>query len=295
MTAGVSIREGVGRMDREVAYTTADFQRIAQFLHATTGIRLTEGNERMVYARLASRVLELGLASFSAYVDLATSPREAVENDRLISALTTNTTHFYRESYHFDFLAETILPDLIRRAREGDRVRIWSAGCSTGDEPYSIALCLLTAFPDVASHDVRILATDIDRTALARAETANYSPNSLRDLPKALMEKHFDKVPDTTHRTPKPGLRALIAFRQLNLVGDWPFKGPFDVIFCRNVAIYMDADTQEHVWTGFRQVLRPGGHLFIGHSERLSASLKSDFSLVGTTTYRRSAAPGGER
>lgn len=295
MTARASTMESAARRDREVPYTAADFLRLTQFLHATTGIRLAEGNERMVYARLASRVAELGLASFSAYIDLATSPREVEELDRLISALTTNTTHFYRESYHFDYLADTIMPGLIRRAREGDRIRIWSAGCSTGDEPYSIALCLLTAFPDVASHDVRILATDIDRTALARAATASYAPNSLRDLPAPLLDKHFDTVPDTTHRTPKSAVRSLITFRQLNLIGQWPFKGPFDVIFCRNVAIYMDADTQQHVWTGFRDVLRPDGHLFIGHSERLSASLKADFSLVGTTTYRRNAMHGGER
>lgn len=295
MTSRASTLETAGRMDREVPYTSADFLRIALFLHATTGIRLTDSNERMVYARLASRVMELGLGSFSAYVDLATSPREVEETDRLISALTTNTTHFYRESYHFDFLAEMVMPDLIRRAREGERVRIWSAGCSTGDEPYSIALCLLTEFPDIASHDVRILATDIDKTALARAASASYSPSSLRDLPAALMDKHFDAVPETNLRTPKPGPKGLITFRQLNLIGQWPFKGPFDVIFCRNVAIYMDPDTQENVWTGFRKVLRPGGHLFIGHSERLSASLKADFSLVSTTTYRRNAVHVGER
>lgn len=295
MTARASILAGAARKDRDVSYTSADFARIAQFLHATTGIRLTDGNERMVYARLAARVLELGLASFSAYVDLATSPSENEERDRLISALTTNTTHFYREGYHFDFLTETILPGLIRRAREGDRIRIWSAGCSTGDEPYSIALCVLAAFPDVASHDVRILATDIDRTALGRAATASYSPNSLRELPASLAEKHFEAVTDTNHQRPKAEVRSLIAFRHLNLVGPWPFKGPFDVIFCRNVAIYMDPETQEQVWTAFREVIRPGGHLFIGHSERLSASLKTDFSLVGTTTYRRTARQSDER
>ena len=135
MTVRASTLPGPGRLDREVPYTPADFARIAQFLHATTGIRLTEGNERMVYARLAARVVELGLPAFSDYVDLATAPREVEEHDRLVSALTTNTTHFYRESYHFDFLAETVLPPLIQRARAGDRVRIWSAGCSTARLP----------------------------------------------------------------------------------------------------------------------------------------------------------------
>lgn len=289
MTLRAATLPGTPRLDREVPYTQADFARIAQFLHAATGIRLAEGNERMVYARLAARVLELGLPSFSHYVDLATSPREVEEHDRLISALTTNTTHFFRESHHFDFLAEAVLPDLIRRAKAGDRVRIWSAGCSTGDEPYSIALCLLEGFPDVAAHDVRILATDIDRTVLARAATASYAPNSLRDLPTGFLDRHFDALPGSGQRTPKPAVRALITFRPLNLIGPWPFRGRFDAIFCRNVAIYMDADTQERIWTGFRAVLHPGGHLFIGHSERLSASLKPDFTLVGTTTYRRTA------
>lgn len=295
MTSFASIRESAARLDREVPFTPADFARIAQFLHKTAGIRLGEGNERMVYARLASRVQDLGLPSFSAYIDLATAPREAEEQDRLISALTTNTTHFYRESYHFDYLAETVMPDLARRARAGERVRIWSAGCSTGDEPYSIALCLLHAFPDAASHDVRILATDIDRTVLARAAAASYTPNSLRDLPEGLQEKGFDAVAGTDNRTPKQAVKSLVTFRQLNLIGPWPFRGLFDVIFCRNVAIYMDPDTQEDIWTGFRQVLRPGGHLFIGHSERLAASLKASFTLVGKTTYRRTDDHGGER
>jgi chemotaxis protein methyltransferase CheR len=294
MTPQLSLRESAARLDRELPFTPGDFTRIAQFLHQTTGIRLGEGNERMVYARLASRVLELGLPGFSAYVDLATSPCAVEEQERLISSLTTNTTHFFRESYHFDFLAESVIPELTRRARAGERVRIWSAGCSTGDEPYSIALCLLNAFPDAATHDVRILATDIDRTVLSRAETASYAPNSLRDLPPGLLDKGFDPVPGSDHRTPKPGVKTLVTFRPLNLVGPWPFRGQFDVIFCRNVAIYMDTATQEDIWTGFQRVLRPGGHLFIGHSERLSAGLKSSFTLVGKTTYRRTDDRGAQ-
>jgi chemotaxis protein methyltransferase CheR len=278
------------RHDQTVAYTSADFARIADFLHETTGILLTEANDRMVYARLAARVLELGMESFSDYLDQALGPRVTEERDRFISALTTNTTHFYRESHHFDFLETHVLPALIERARAGERVRIWSAGCSTGDEPYSLAICLLNAFPDAPAHDLKILATDVDRAALARATAATYSRNSLRDLPSALVEVGFDRVLDDEHWMPKPQVRSLVTFRQLNLIGDWPFNGPFDVIFCRNVAIYMDAETQEQIWTGFRDRLRPEGHLFIGHSERLSPSLRSSFTIVGNTIYRRMSA-----
>lgn len=283
------------RHDLTVAYTPADFDRIAAFLHETTGILLTEANDRMVYARLAARVLELGLDSFSAYLDQALGPRAAEERDRFISALTTNTTHFYRESHHFDFLEAQVLPGLIERARAGERIRIWSAGCSTGEEPYSLAICLLKAFPDAPSHDLKILATDVDRAALARAGAATYAQNSLRDMSQPLLEIGFDRVQASDQWTPKPEVRSLVTFRQLNLIGVWPFRGQFDVIFCRNVAIYMDAETQEKIWSGFRDALRPDGHLFIGHSERLSPSLRSSFTTVGNTIYRRTSSNHEDR
>jgi chemotaxis protein methyltransferase CheR len=292
MTALSCSSTSAQRHDLKVLYTPADFDRIASFLHQTTGILLTEANDRMVYARLAARVIELRLESFAAYLDAVFGPGAAEERERFISALTTNTTHFYRESYHFDHLETHVLPELIDRARSGERIRIWSAGCSTGEEPYSIAICLLNAFPDATGHDLKILATDVDQAALARATAATYSSNSLRDMPQALMDKGFDCVQDQW--TPKPPVRSLVTFRQLNLIGDWPFRGQFDVIFCRNVAIYMDADTQERIWTGFRNALRPDGHLFIGHSERLSPSLRSSFTTVGNTIYRRRSATNAD-
>lgn len=295
MTTLAQLTGALSRLDRELSYTTQDFDRIARFMHEATGIRLTEANERMVYARLAGRVHDLGLDSFAAYVDKATAPLAGEERDRLISCLTTNTTHFYRESYHFDFFAQQILPGLTARARTGERIRIWSAGCSTGEEAYSIAICLLQGFPDAAVHDVKILATDIDRAVLARAVAASYPPSSLRDLPKPLLDTCFDPVPGSDHRTPKAQIKSLVTFRSLNLIEPWPFRGQFDAIFCRNVAIYMDADTQEHIWTGFHKVLRPGGHLFIGHSERLSPSLKGCFTIVGNTIHRRNADPATGR
>ena len=295
MTTLASSSSVARRHDLTVSYTPEDFSRIAAFLHETTGILLTEANDRMVYARLAGRVLELGMTSFAAYLDVALGARAAEERDRFISALTTNTTHFYRESHHFDYLETQLLPELIERARAGERIRIWSAGCSTGEEAYSIAICLLNAFPDAPSHDLKILATDLDRAALARATAATYSQNSLRDMAPTLLGIGFDRIPASDQWTPKPQVKSLVTFRHLNLIGAWPFSGHFDAIFCRNVAIYMDAETQEQIWSGFRDRLRPDGHLFIGHSERLSPSLKSSFSIVGNTIYRRQLASTEDR
>ena len=287
--AAAPLAKGQGP-DRTVAFTAADFARIAAILHDLSGISLTEANDRMVYARLSGRVVELGFDSFSDYLDAVLSSRFPEETDRFVSALTTNTTHFFRERHHFDYLSDILLPPLIDRARAGHRARIWSAGCSTGEEAYSIALCLLDRFPDVARHDVKILATDIDRAALGRAERASYAPASLRDLPQDLL-RHFDGRPGSDQRSPAAAVRSLVTFRQLNLIAPWPLRGPFDAIFCRNVAIYMQADTQALLWDGFAGVMRPGGHLFVGHTERLPQRLATAFELVAKTTYRRIRQP----
>lgn len=277
------------RTDAEVAYTAEDFSKIAAQLYRITGILLTESNERMVYARLSGRVLELGFADFASYLDWTFRPDAAEELDFFISALTTNTTHFYREHHHFEFLESNVLADLIARVRAGHRIRIWSAGCSTGEEPYSLASCILNAFPEAGRHDLKILATDVDRSALDRARTGKYSSNSLRKLPRELLDRFFDPLAATEQWTPKPELQSIITFRHLNLIGDWPFTGRFDVIFCRNVAIYMDSETQERLWTRFRDALHPGGFLFIGHSERLANSLRSSMLTVGNTIFQRTA------
>jgi chemotaxis protein methyltransferase CheR len=287
MTAVANPVRSERRDQMKVTYTPADFARISSLLHQLTGIQLTESSDRMVYARLAARVIELNLDTFAAYLDRVLNPAETEERDRFVSALTTNTTHFYRESHHFDFLETEVLPGLIERARSGQRVRIWSAGCSTGEEPYSIALCLLKAFPDAGSHDVKILATDVDREVLARAEAGTYGVNSLREVPQPLIDAGLDCVKSPELWSPKPKVRSLVTFRRLNLIDTWPFQGKFDVIFCRNVAIYMHEDTQEKIWSAFGNVLHPDGYLFIGHTERMSPSLRSKFTIVGKTIYRR--------
>lgn len=276
--------------DQDVQFTAQDFRQIADFMYAQTGIKLTDSNERMVFARLCRRVSDLGFDRFADYVALATGPKAGAERDELISALTTNTTHFYRESHHFDFLRDSLIPQLVQRAQNGERIRLWSAACSSGEEAYSLAYCLARHFPEIHRYDVKILATDIDMRVLAQAEKGLYGKASLREMPKDAFGAWIEPSADGLSFQVSDRLKAMVTFRPLNLIGEWPFRGPFDIIFCRNVAIYMDHKTQEHIWSGFQRVLRQGGHLFIGHSERLSASLKDSFQLVGTTIYRHGAS-----
>jgi chemotaxis protein methyltransferase CheR len=191
-------------------------------------------------------------------------------------------TRFFRESHHFDYLRGLLAP-LVKAAREGGRLRIWSAGCSSGEEPYSIALTLLDMMPDAASHDVRILATDIDPNMLVRGRAALYPHNAVREVPPALRERWTQPEGDSVCMS--DAARGLIQFNELNLLADWPMKGRFNVIFCRNVMIYFDEPTQDRIWKKFSTLLMPGGTLFIGHSERISTD-RHPFDVTAQTTYR---------
>lgn len=275
-------------LERDLVFTRQDFLNVAKYLHERTGIRLTDANEPMVFSRLSSRVRELRFSNFASYLQMAWSGQFPDECEYLVSALTTNTTHFFREIYHFDLLRDVILPEIETRARAGERVRIWSAGCSSGEEAYSIALCVLHDFPDVLDYDVRILATDIDREILERAKVGSYAASSLQNIPNHFTGVGFDVDLDLPCFRVNSKLRQLVSFKHLNLIEEWPFSGKFDLIFCRNVAIYMDIDTQHKVWSKFSAVLHKGGYLMIGHSERLSPSIRKCFELVGKTAYRMS-------
>ena len=202
----------------------------------------------------------------------------------MIGAMTTNVTKFFRESHHFDHLAGAVLPQLAAAARAGGRVRIWSAACSSGEEPYSIALTLLNAIPDAANLDILILASDLDPDMLARAEAGSYPAERLSDIPANLRGRHVETRRDGTFRI-QDSVRSLIRFRHLNLLHDWPMPGSFDVIFCRNVMIYFDQPTQDDIWRRFAKRMRPNGTLYIGHSERIVTS-GIPFTLIGQTAYR---------
>lgn len=272
-------------VERDVPLTPDDFHRIAKLAHAEAGITMPDAKEPLVYARLVKRLRQLSLRSFGEYLALLSDPGADEERAMFVSTMTTNTTRFFREEHHFELLAEEVLPPLIAAAKRGARVRLWSAGCSSGEEPYSIAITLLRLCPGAASLDLKILATDIDQMILETARRGLFSEAALADLPDDLREQHFCPADDGGNREIGPESRALVTFKPMNLIKPWPVSGPFNVIFCRNVAIYFDATTQDRIWRGFTGTLAPGGYLFIGHSERLSASVRHQFETVGMTSY----------
>lgn len=272
--------------DGEFAFTWAEFREIAALVHGEAGIVLTEGKVNLVYSRLAKRLRAIGLRSFRDYCDLLRSRGGVGERQAMISAMTTNVTRFFREPHHFEFLRSDVLPSLIARARSGGRVRIWSAGCSSGEEPYSIALTLLAMMPDALSHDILILATDIDPEMITLARSALYSPSQVSGIPDDLRGIALEKGKGGSDLRISECARALIRFNELNLLGSWPMKGKFDLIFCRNVVIYFDEETQDEIWRRFAGMMPDGAYLCIGHSERIGTE-RQPFDLVSQTVYRR--------
>lgn len=281
-------------VEGEFAFTYGDFRAIAAMLHGDAGISLPQSKATLVYSRLAKRLRALGLESFRDYCSLVASEDGADERVRMLAALTTNVTRFFREPHHFEHLKTVVLPPLIEAARRGGRVRLWSAACSTGQEPYSLALTVLSLAPDAANHDIRILATDIDPNVVAEGREGVYGAAALAPVPAALRERWFSPLPRSGG--PSGGgeprwrvgeeMERLVAFRELNLIGAWPMKGRFQAIFCRNVVIYFNDDTQASVWSRFVPALEPGGFLYIGHSERVNGAAAEAFETAGITTYR---------
>lgn len=267
-------------------FTDADFRRIAQIALRDFGLSLQDSKKSLVSSRLGRRLRALGLDSFSAYIDLVESPAGAEEKVLLLSTLTTNVTRFFREGHHFDHLRDQVLPDLAARARAGGRVRLWSAGCSSGEEVYSMAMVVHAADPGLARTNTKILATDIDPAILRKARDGRYDLDALEDIPKSYHDSlRIDRA--AGQFTLAPEVAQLITFGETNLVAQLPVSGPFDVIFCRNVAIYFDKPTQALVWEKFARLLAPGGILYIGHSERLSGPAMQMMTNAGITTYKK--------
>jgi chemotaxis protein methyltransferase CheR len=277
---------------RDYAFSDEDFGTIAAIAKAEYGLNLEPSKKALVYSRLTRRLRARGLRDFRQYCRLIADKGEAAERQAMLSALTTNVTHFFREEHHFEQLSREVLPDLVARARQGGRVRLWSAGCSSGEEPFSIALCLLACCPEAPRLDIRILASDVDAEVLERANAGLYPERDFKGLSPARASALFE--PGSTPASIRPDLRRLVSFRALNLMEDWPMKGQFDVIFCRNVAIYFDAPTQQRLWQRLADRLGPGGFLCIGHSERLAGSAAGAFESVGITAYRKRGAPAAD-
>lgn len=278
--------------DGEFAFSADDFAVIASTLYDEAGIHLPPTKATLVYSRIAKRLRALGLESFRDYCALIGADSDGSERAAMVAALTTNVTRFYREPHHFAHLKSKVLPPLLRQARQGKRLRIWSAGCSSGPEPYSIALTILSLMPDARSFDIRILATDINPYVLETGRAGVYSSEDLTDVPADLRRSWTDDVASGSDRIRfDDAVRGLVSFRELNLMGTWPMRGPFQAIFCRNVVIYFDEETQMRIWSRMLPLLDTDGMLYIGHSERVIGPALTALSLDATTTYRKT----GER
>lgn len=254
--------------NHEYPFTWGEFEALRHLVVAHTGIVVADTKFEMIYARLARRLRALGLRDFKSYLDLLRQP-DGTEIHQLINAITTNLTGFFREPHHFDFLARTLVP--IWAARPGTSLRIWSAGCASGEEPYSIAMVLLEHLADARRRDLRILATDLDTQALAQADAAIYPIDRigpLADLPwrRWVLRGRGGQVGLIRLR---PEVRALVHLRQLNLIGDWQLERRYDAIFCRNVMIYFDGPTKRRLVERLAERLNEQGHLFLGHAESL--------------------------
>lgn len=275
----------------EFGFDRSDFAFIATTLYEGAGINLPASKANLVYSRLAKRLRALGLESFRDYCALVGSEEGTEERAQMIAALTTNVTRFFREPHHFDHLRAKVVDPIAAEIKQGRRLRIWSAGCSSGQEPYSIALSILSLLPDARAYDVKILATDINPLVLETARKASYPAEEVVSVPADLRRSWMENVGSGAMRLDEAP-RGLVTFRPLNLIGAWPMKGPFDAVFCRNVVIYFDEKTQMRLLTRISTLLRPGGYLYLGHSERMVGPAEALFRLDGTTTYRKL---GGDR
>ena len=269
--------------NKEFSMTDADYRFISQTVYDECGIVLSDQKKDMVYSRLARRIRALKLGNFSNYIQYLQNNKEA-EFVEFINAITTNLTSFFREPHHFEFLQQTIIPEIKENHRLDKRVRIWSAGCSTGMEPYTIAMSTDKAFP--SSWDYKILATDLDTNVLATAKAGVYQGSSVTGIDDELLKTHFLHDAEGERYKVKDDLRKLITFKQLNLLEPWPMRGPFDVIFCRNVVIYFDLETKNKLFSRYAELLRPNGYLILGHSETMSREVK-EFTSVGRTIYQK--------
>jgi chemotaxis protein methyltransferase CheR len=270
----------------EFELTDSEFKRLRELVHARTGIALSEAKRELLYGRLARRLRKLKLNSFAEYCRLVETD-DSAELQELTNAITTNLTSFFREDYHFKQLSLEALPQIQAKRLGKRRIRLWSAGCSTGEEPYSLAIVMRETLAQLAGWDIKLLATDIDSKVVATATEGVYASDRFKGVAPERVRSWFRDVAG------RPGLlaasdelKSLITFKQLNLLDPWPVKGPFDVIFCRNVVIYFDKATQRGLFDRMADLQEPGGWLFIGHSENL-LNVTRRYKLVGRTVYRR--------
>lgn len=266
---------------------TDSFKAIAALAYEVSGLTLVEEKRSMIRSRLRHRLRALQLPDFPSYTSFLASADGQGERQHLISALTTNVSHFFREDHHFDGLRERFVAKL-PTLRAGNPMRVWSAGSSNGQEALSAAITLLEAADDAARLDIKILGTDIDTEVVKFARTGIYPERLTNGIPVAQRQKYFTRVDDGSGEPSfeaSPVLQNMIRFNVLNLLGPWPMNRKFDIIFCRNVVIYFDGATQQKLWPRFKDAMAPDGLFFLGHSERIADPEAFGFSCIGPTTY----------
>jgi chemotaxis protein methyltransferase CheR len=287
MTLADAGETGTFRRLREFAFSNEDFQALRTLVKKVTGINLTEQKRELVYARLARRLRVHNLKTFGEY-------RRLLKNDggfelvQLCNAITTNLTSFFREPHHFEYLRSHFLAPLLANPPPNRRLRIWSAGCSTGEEPYSIAMTIFETVPDLSRWDIKILATDIDLNVLEHARRGIYGADRIRYLREMRRTQFFrprEELPELGFEI-RPEVMRMVTFKPLNLIQPFPMKGPLDIIFCRNTIIYFDRDTQQDLISRMARLQTAGQLLFVGHSENLLRNTDT-YSLIGRTIYRR--------
>jgi chemotaxis protein methyltransferase CheR len=284
----IDIAQPAPDASREFAFSESDFRSLVQLAYEYAGISLSDSKRNLLYSRLSRRLRILKLNSFREYREYLARDEREIEN--FINSISTNHTKFFREEHHFDHLrSHVVLPFAQAAKNTGNRrLRIWSAGCSSGEEPYTIAVVLKREIRDLSSFDVRILATDIDTDILGKAARGEFAVSTIDEVPKPYLEyfNHMGGNGTNEKVSMDEDIKSLIAFRRLNLMDRWPFRGHFDAIFCRNVMIYFDGPTKAKLIERFVQQIRPGGWLYIGHSESLVGS-HPGLQSVGRTIYRR--------
>lgn len=274
--------------NREFKFTKKDFDFLRTISNSRTGIVVSDDKFDMFYARLSRRLRKLGLSDFKQYCGFIEADDSGEEVLELVNAITTNLTAFFRENHHFEFLANTVLPKLLRENKDERKIRIWSAGCSTGEEPYSLAITLKENLPANLHWDTQILATDIDSNVLSKASKGVYAEDRVKDMSKQKLRDWFMKGAGSNAGSVriKQDARSLIKFGQLNLMENWSVGDIKDVIFCRNVVIYFDRESKTNLINRYADNLKDGGYLFIGHSESLY-KITDRFELIGNTIYQK--------
>ena len=275
----------------QVDISNEDFKRVSDVIYKHCGINLHDGKKTLVRARLAKRMRARKIDTVGKYLDYVLAMNDKKEFYDLVDSISTNLTSFFREKVHFDLLKEQFIPNMIaRQEKHGGpkRFRIWSAGCSSGEEPYTMAMTLKDAFKGTSGWEVKILASDVSTRVLEKASSGLYEADKVKLVNPQLVSEYFNKevVNGNGMYRVKDELRKMIAFRYLNLMEPWPFKGAFDVIFCRNVMIYFDKPTQEKLVGRYYDCLRPEGLLCIGHSESLTG-INHQYRYLQPATYAK--------